>query len=54
MSEQDCLTRSSGFVNCDGLIGYLSFRDANFLVGTGKYYYHQVSCWGYVIKKKES
>lgn len=35
----------------EGLSGYLPFSAANFLVGTRRYVFQQVTCWGYVVKR---
>lgn len=51
MDIEYALKQSTGFVNMDGMIGYLPFSAANFLVGTKQYVYQQVTPWGYVIKK---
>lgn len=53
MTEEEVLKRSTGFYNINGLIGYFGFRDANYLVGTGKYKFEACGCWGYVLRKKE-
>lgn len=53
MSETEAIASSTNWVNGE-LIGYLGFRAANFLVGTGKYEFHQVCCWGYVVKRIRS
>jgi hypothetical protein len=54
MTEQEALRKSTGFVNYDGLIGYLPFRAANELVRSGRYVWHQCCAWGYVVKKHGS
>ena len=51
MTEQEALATSTNFIDIDGLLGYFAIRAANFLVGTGKYKFHQCCCWGYVLKK---
>ena len=49
MTEEQALSKSTGWVNTNGLIGYLPFAAANFLVGTGKYKWFQSCCWGYIL-----
>jgi len=51
MSIEIAIKSSTGFVNVEGIVGYLTLSMANYLVGTGKYVYHQVTTWGYVVKK---
>lgn len=51
MTVDEALSKSTGFIDMDGLTGYLPFSVANFLVGTGKYMFWQASCWGYVVKR---
>jgi hypothetical protein len=54
-TEETALATSTGW--CNGmtqgryLIGYLPFGAANFLVGTGKYKFFNVHCWGYILEK---
>jgi len=50
MTEQEALSKSTGWINHNGLIGYFSFEVANYLVGTGKYKFHQSCCWGYILE----
>ena len=51
-TEESALANSTGWVRgMDGLYGYLPFSAANFLVGTGRYEFHQCGCWGYVVKR---
>jgi hypothetical protein len=52
MNEEKALSLSSGWVKTGNLVGYLPFKAANFLVGTGKYRFEQVCCWGYVLRKR--
>jgi hypothetical protein len=52
--ETEALARSTGFVNCAGLIGYLPFTAANTLVRTKRYRWHQSCAWGYVLQKVSS
>ena len=52
MTEAEALKSSSNYVDMDNLIGHFGFKAANFLVGTGKYKFWQVSWMGYVLKKK--
>lgn len=51
MDIETALKSSTGYVNMDGMIGYLPFSAAKYLVGTGKYVYQQVMPWGYVVKE---
>lgn len=52
MTEDAALAQSTGWVRgLDDLYGYLPFRAANFLVGTGRYVFEQVCAWGYVVKR---
>lgn len=51
MTEEEALTQSTGWADgCQGCFGYLPFKAANFLVGTGKYEFLQVCCWGYIVR----
>lgn len=52
MTEEEALAQSTGWVKMNRLEGYLPFSAANYLVGTGKYQYHQSCCWGYIVEKK--
>ena len=54
-NEEDALKTCTDFINYPNIRGYFPFHAANFLVRTGKYYFHNVTCWGYVlgIKKEE-
>ncbi len=52
MTTQEALAKSTGWFQTDGLIGYLPFTTANFLVGTGKYSFESCCCWGDTIKAK--
>lgn len=54
MNEEQALKQSTGFIAMNGLIGYLPFAAANFLVGTGRYVFHQCCCWGYVLERRGS
>jgi hypothetical protein len=49
MTEEEALASSTGWTKGE-YIGYLGFHAANFLVGTGKYQFHQSCCWGYTLK----
>ena len=49
MSEAEALAMSSGFHNTGGRVGYLPFVAANFLVGTGRWRFVAVHCWGYIV-----
>ncbi len=51
MTEEIALSKCTGFVGMDNLLGYFPFECANFLVGTHKYRFHQVCCWGYVLER---
>lgn len=55
--EAEALATSTGFVDLhqDGyhLVGYLPFSAANYLVGTARWEFQQVSCWGYVVRQRE-
>lgn len=53
MTEEEALSKSSGYYNVDGLIGYLPFEAANCLVGTGHYSFEACCCWGYVCRKRK-
>jgi len=53
MNKKKALASCTGFINCDGLLGYFPFRAANYLVGTGEYHYHQSCCWGYILRKNK-
>lgn len=51
MNEEIALSKCTGWVDINNLLGYFSFECANFLVGTGKYKFHQCCCWGYVLER---
>jgi len=52
MTEEYALSLSTGWINMDGMIGYLPFEAANFLVGTGKWIWWQSGWMGYVVRRK--
>ena len=52
MAEDIALSKSTGFIDCGGCLGYFPYEAAKFLVGTSKYQYEAVCCWGYALKKK--
>jgi hypothetical protein len=52
MSEEDAIASSNKWINIDGMVGYLNFEAANFLVGTGKWEWHQSGWMGYVVRKR--
>jgi hypothetical protein len=47
---QAVLNKSTGFINYDGLYGYFGLKDANYLVGTKLFKFHQSCCWGYILQ----
>jgi hypothetical protein len=49
--EEAALETSTGWIDTDGLLGYFGLHAANILVGTGKYQWHQVCAWGYILKR---
>ena len=51
MTEEIALSKCTGFIDCNSLLGYLPFEAANFLVGTRKYAFYSAGCWGYVLEK---
>jgi hypothetical protein len=51
ITEKEALGTSTGFVNYRNRIGYFGFKEANFLVGPGKYKFKQVLPWGYVVER---
>ncbi len=51
-TKESALAASTGWVNMDGMIGYLPFAAANYLVGSGDYVFEQVTPWGYVVRHK--
>jgi len=54
MTEESALTKSTNWADKNkGYFGYLPFEAANFLVGTGKYEFHQVCCWGYIVRQRD-
>lgn len=51
MTEEIALDKCTMFINYDNKIGYFPFLCANFLVGTGKYKFCGVCCWGYILER---
>ena len=51
MTEQEALAQSTNWFSEGGLVGYLPFEAANFLVGTRKYQFEACCCWGYTVSK---
>ena len=50
MTIESALAQSTGWIKAPHReVGYLPFRAANFLVGTGRYKFTQITCWGYVV-----
>ena len=50
MTEAAALAQSSGWVR-GALEGYLPLSAANALVRTGHWEFHQVTPWGYVVRR---
>ncbi len=51
MTEEIALSKCTMFINYDDKLGYFPFSCANFLVGTGKYKFCGVCCWGYILER---
>lgn len=51
MNEQEILNKCKWVYGFKNLYGYLSLKDANVLVNTGKYRFFNVHCWGYIVEK---
>ncbi len=51
-TEETALATSTGWVTYPHLRGYLPFAAANYLVGTGRWQFEQVCCWGYIVGRK--
>lgn len=52
MNEQQALSKSNGFVDVGGLLGFFRLEEANYLVSTGHYEFHQTGWMGYVLRRK--
>lgn len=53
--EARALSQSTGWLNgMHGLYGYLPFSAAQTLVASGKYAYHQVAPWGYIVQARSN
>lgn len=53
-SEAEALATSDGFhgKGQGRFCGYLSLRAANYLVGTGRWSFFNVHCWGYILERR--
>jgi hypothetical protein len=55
-SEAEALATADGFHGKGdrGIVGYLGFEAANYLVMTGNWMWLNVHCWGYILERRQT
>lgn len=54
MEIKKLLAKGTGWAKGPEFYGYFGIKTANALVATGKFEFHQVHHWGYILRRKSN